>query len=251
MWGYLTKDGAMTGSFRILVAALFGGFLFSGLLGAQSALGDDQLAEGTSISTPYFACFDAALALRIGQAVTERGTLRPWAKERFKSGSCLALAPGTKLSHITAIRVSGRWVERFRLFGSQQFLIRPDWAIDPEHHATRRAFEAMVPVTTALFDFGDKHIACLQEVTDLNARVTRHNRAYAEMRDAGQDEAVSMTIITFNGDDIAKQGAKLNREVQDFRKRCQAYSTLEASIHFVDLVRERAGLEPAPQPSAA
>lgn len=246
MWGKWTRASVTRRGLRACTAAVIGGFA-----GISGAFGQDRLAEGTTISTPYYACFDAAVALRIGQAITSDGKIRSWAKKRFESGSCLALQSGTKVSHITATKISGRWVERFRLLDSRQYLIRPDWAIDPEHEGARRVFEAMLPVTETLFQFGDRHIACLREVTDLNARVTRHNREYEEMRDAGQDEAVSMTIITFNGDDIAKQGARLNKEVKDFRRRCEAYSTLEASTHFVDLVRERAGMDPAPQPTAA
>jgi len=262
MWGQMEHPDRLKQR-SLLCAGLFAVGLFAvGLvLPLSPALGADapQRAQNNTetlalaTSSPYYACFDASVALRIGEA-TSRGKVRAWAVERFESGSCLALPSGTEISHKVSTIVSGRQVERFKLEGTSPWLIRPDWALEGtngDHRRTRKIFASMLPVTRDLFEYAENHLACLKEVTDLNARVTQHNKEYLETRDDGQDEAVSKSVITFNPDAIAQRGAELNREVQDFRRRCSPYQVLEASTHFLDIMHEKAGLPPTPTPSAA
>jgi hypothetical protein len=206
-----------------------------------------QVFGAVPIQVPFYACFSAALALRIGEEVVD-GQVRFWVRERFESGACLALPAGTGVSRLNNTVLEGRHIQTFRIEGSSATLTRPDWAMEIAplggQTKTQRAFSTFVPVTDRLMKFAAKHMQCLKEVTDLNARVEEHNREYVEAAKVkGQEEAVSKTVIIFNDSGISERGAKLNREVRAFRAKCGEVAILEASTDFVDLARELAGLD--------
>lgn len=201
--------------------------------------------------TPFYACFDASVALRIGDEVTYdaagNGKVRHWVKERFESGECVALAIGTKISRTVGAVVSGHHVQRFQIAGSKEWLVRPDWAMTQAGNGgpteTQRAFLAMVPVTTALMDYAAHHMQCLIEVKSLNERVTAHNMEVTEEREAEKD-GITRTVIIMNPSALDERGGRLNREVAAFRERCTPYRILEAATPFVRLARELGGLDP-------
>lgn len=259
MWGQVFRSTGPSGAAQALhsafrragrVACVCVAGLLAGMGSAIVAAGPAAAEELLTLDETRFACFDGAVALRIGEATTSTGVQR-WVRERFESGSCLALPKGTQVSPARSARLSGRSVSRFQLPGSALWLIQPDWAMTPGPTETKQRFETMVPVTAALFEFAGKHMACLKEVTDLNARVEAHNRRYLELVGKDQEEGLSKTVIQFSPSEVAQEGARLNREVEDFRRRCEPYKTLEASTYFVDLMRERAGLPPVSTPTAA
>lgn len=205
-----------------------------------------QVSGAIPIQVPFYACFSAAVALRIGEEVVD-GEVRFWVKERFESGACLALPAGTRVSRLTNTVLEGRHIQKFQIEGSTAILTRPDWAMEIApfggQTSIQRAFLPFVSITDNLMKFAAKHMQCLKEVTDLNARVEKHNRAYVEAtRVKGQEEAVSKTVIIFNDSGIAERGAKLNREVRAFKAKCGDVAILEASTDFVDLARQLAGL---------
>lgn len=223
---------------------------------AQSGDLSGAAARALPVQAPFYACFDAATALRIGGEVayqapggdaTRVGKVRYWVEQRFGSGECVALPVGTEISQTTNTVVSGRHVQRFRVAGSKEWLIRPDWAMaqapDGGLTETRRAFLAMVPITVALMDYAARHIECLIEVKALNERVTAHNMEVTEEREAEKD-GITRTVIIMGPSELDERGGRLSREVADFRKRCEPYRILEAATPFVRMVRELGGLDP-------
>lgn len=217
---------------------------------AQSAnLG--AAARAVPVQSPFYACFDAAVALRIGREVifdtAGAGKVRHWVEQRFKSGACVALPVGTEIARTTNAVVSGRHVQRFQIAGSREWLVRPDWAMAQAPGdgltETRRAFLAMVPVTTALMDYAALHIECLIEVKALNQRVIAHNTEVTEDREAEKD-GITRTVIVMAPSALDERGERLGREVANFRERCEPYRILEAATPFVRMVRELGGLDP-------
>jgi len=154
-----------------------------------------------------------------------------------------------------SLRISGQPVNRFELAGTHQTLTEPRWSHErPGRRGDIRArttLSSMVPVSEKLLAFARSHMACMKEVTKLNARVNAHNEDYQAAKRQGQDESIPKTVITFNTDGLSRKGAELNKEVNDFRKRCQPYQTFEAATPFVDAMREEAGFAPRPRPGAA
>ena len=227
---------------------------------AQSGNQGGVAARALPVQSPFYACFNAATALRIGNEVTFDaagvGKVRHWVVERFKSGDCVALPVGTEIARITNVVVSGHNVQRFQVAGSREWLIRPDWAMaqdrgDGRIETRRQAFLAMVPITVALMDYAARHIECLIEVKALNERVTAHNTEVTEEREAAKD-GITRTVIIMAPSELDERGGRLSREVEDFRERCSPYRMLEAATPFVRMVRELGGLDPdLPQGGAA
>ena len=133
----------------------------------------------------------------------------------------------------------------------------PSWGYSlsatAEDQAVRDAFASLVPASRELLIFADKHMHCLEEVIELNARVAAHNQAFllhkkvthrgGEGTLKRSEDSLPISVLIFSLSPIELQGKRLQNEVQEYRSRCMTYKTLEGAQDFIEFARDRSGVK--------
>ncbi len=217
------------------------------------------MSQGRAITThaAIYACFDRHLAMRMGYEVS-RGKLHDWMIGEFKAGTCLALPARTRLFRLEGRTAGGQRFDQFQVAGSTQWLYAPDWSsyravrrttLDKKAQQKRKAFSAMLPVTSKLIAYTDQFLTCGEEIDAYNELAIAFNeRVEEESKPARRSVSnTSSPGVRFSLDpERAHEARELRKRGNNLRKQCRKYTRLSAHPDFVSFVEDyqQRGLKP-------